>query len=398
MNIRSTYFILICIFAGLLFIITNEYLRGYMRSPENLAKEVKSPVDSIYVYKIASQAPFKYRLLFPAVMKNTYEAAYDSPSPSGFYHIYRFWSWFFYIASAAAMFYLLNRVGFPLKYCLAGTFTFLLLPAMLFAFSLPVHTREDTLAYTLLFLGLAFLIDERRVAFLCISLLGVLTRETLLLLPLLYFFFSNDQNWIRRFVFAGHPGILWLSVRLWMGQEKYDFWEGLRWNLENPEQVVGFVFLTFNLCWIPFLLHLIFYRRSQKEKTPQLRFFYRTSLFTLAIILITTFVGGIYNEIRLLYLFSPWIIVIFVDFIWKNMDAIRTAMEARFYWLYALIASGFCAAVLYVISKYSERIIVPGKYNVPYDQWIVITVVYFFLLLLFLPLCIKVLTLKKITK
>ena len=398
MNTRSTYLILICVFAGVLFFITNEYLRGYMRTPENLVREVKSPVDSIYVYKITSEAPFKYRLLFPAVIKASYDVAFEHPSPSGFYQTYRFWSWLFYITSAMAMFYLLDRVGFPLKYSLAGTFTFLLLPAMLLAFTLPVHTREDTLAYTLLFLGLAFLVEERRIAFLGISLLGALTRETLLLLPLLYFFFSNDENWIRRFVIAGLPGIVWLSLRLIIGQEKYDYWEGLRWNLDNPEQVIGFIFVTFNLCWIPFLLHLIFYGKTLKAEPRRLRFFYRTSLFTLAILFITTFVGGIYNEIRLLYLFSPWIIIIFIDFLWKNSDTIKTAMDSKFYWLYALLAAGFCAAVLYVISMYQERIIVPGKYNVPYDQWIVVTVVYFFLVLLFLPFCIKVLTLKKVAK
>jgi len=369
-----------------------------MRSPENLAREVKSPVDSIYVYKIASQAPFKYRLLFPAVVKGTYATIFDTPSPSGFYHVYRSWSWIFYITSAIAMFYMLRRVGFPLAYSLAGTITFLLLPAMLFAFSLPVHTREDTLAYTLLFLGLAFLLDDRKTAFLVVSLLGAITRETLLILPLLYFFFSKDGSWVRRFFIAGLPGILWISLRFIMGQEKYDFWEGLRWNLDNPEQVIGFVFVTFNVCWVPFLLHLIFYKQSLEVEPVNLRFFYRTSLFTLAVILLTTFVGGIYNEIRLLNLFCPWIIVIFVDFLWKNMETIRAGLQVKFYWIYAIIACGFCAAVLYVISKYSERIIIPGKYNVPYDQWIVITVVYAFLLLLFLPLCIKVLTLKKITK
>jgi hypothetical protein len=228
-------------------------------------------------------------------------------------------------------------------------------------------------------------------------MLGALTRETLLLLPLLYFFFAKDESIIRRFIIAGIPGAVWLSIRLFMGHEEYDVWEGLKWNLNNPEQVIGFLFITYNVLWIPFLFHLLFYKKNVFSSSEPIRFFYRTAVFSLVIILLTTFFGGIYNEIRLLYLFSPWMIVIFIDFLRNYSTVIRTTIQSRGYWFFALLSFLFCAALMYLFLLNQEKIIKPGKYNVPYGQWIVFSVGYIFFVMLFLPLSLKVFSLKKST-
>src|SRR5690606_40721261 len=116
--------------------------------------------------------------------------------------------------------------------------------------------------------------------------LGVLCRETLLLLPLLYFFWGKN-TWVNRFIMAGIPGILWLSLRLIMGHDEYDVWLGLKWNLDNPEQVVGFLFITFSVCWLPFLFNVIGFSKGNTVNDVNRRFFFRTAWFSLSVILVT---------------------------------------------------------------------------------------------------------------
>lgn len=398
MDKRWIYGLLICAIAALLFYFSNYQLKGYLRSEVSLAKEVKTPLDSIDQYRIADEAPFKYRLLFPSFVKASYNLLFGPGDVQGFYQVFKFWSLVFYMTSALAMFFLLRSVSFSDNYSLAGALIFLFLPPMLVAFTLPVHTREDTLAYSIFFIGLMLLVQEKRWHFLLVCIPAVLTRETLLLLPLLYFFFSKDDLFIRRFFIAGVPGVLWLSVRLLLGHDEYDMWEGLKWNLANPEQVIGFLFITFNICWIPFLLHLLFFKKSIATASPGIGFFYRSSIFTLAVILITTFIGGIFNEIRLLYLFSPWMIILLLDFVRSNMDIFRAIFMKKTYWLYAAFSLIFCAVMLYFVSLYQDKIIVPGKWAVPYGQWIVLFVCYVFVMLLFMPVSFQVFRLRKSAK
>jgi hypothetical protein len=386
--------------AILVFFTSNHLMEGYLRSEETLAKEVKSRPSAVEEYRIASQAPFKYRLLFPAIIKGTYGIFYGTASGDGkgFYHTYKFWSGVFYVSSVLAFFFLLSTSGFNAPYSFGGTLIFLLLPPMLVAFTLPVHTREDTLAYTVMFLGLIAIIKRNPGWVLIISMVGAITRETLLLLPLLYFFYSEDRLLWRRIVIAGVPGLLWISTRILMGNEQYDVLEGLRWNLANPEQVAGFLFVSFNVCWLSYVLHVVFFRRGVREAEWPRKFFYKSSLFTLSVILITTFAGGIFNEIRLLYLFAPWMIIIFLDFIRENTGSIMLVMSRKGYWWYVLGCLAFCVVLLVVVSFYRERIIVPGKWAVPYEQWIVLSICYFFILLLFLPVTLRVYSIKRSVK
>jgi hypothetical protein len=398
MEKRWFFILIICLVAAIEFFVSNEALKGYLRSEITLAKEVKTPLETIDEYRIAEQAPFKYRLLFPTIIKGSYNLVYNGNDNLGFFYTYRFWSMVFYITSACSMFWLLLNVGFNNQQSLVGTMTFLFLPPMLLAFTLPVHTREDTLAYTLFFAGLALLIKEKRWPFMFIALAGVVARETLLLLPLLYFFFAKDESVIRRFFIAGLPLLLWTAIRIFMGYQDYDVWEGLRWNLNNPEQVIGFLFITFNFLWLPFLLHLVFFKKNIHYTPQDLRFFYRSSVFALVIILLTTFFGGIYNEIRLLYLFAPWMIIIFLDFIRNYNSSLKITLGTRNYWMFCSIAFLVCASVLILALQNREKLIVPGKYAVPYDQWIILSVCYIFILLLFLPHSMKIFSLKKPVK
>lgn len=394
---RRTYLLLLTIilFSSGIFYVNNAFLYGYLRSKQNFANEIRSNVESIEDYTITKVAPFKFRLLFPAFIKSTYHAAFQHPDSQGFFTIYRFWSLIFFVTAACSMFFLLRACAFNDTYSFFGTLVFLLLPAMSLAYTLPVHTREDTLAYTIFFMALIFFLKDQKVLFLLFAVMGALCRETLLLLPLLYFFFSKDNNILRRLFISGLPCAVWLSVRLLMSQQEYDVWEGLKWNLQNPAQVVTFLFMTFAFCWLALFIKTLSYKRSIAHATEPVKFFLRSSWFTLIIILLTTIVGGIFNEIRLLYLFSPWMIVLTMDFIRDNRESMKAVLARKDYWLYSALCTMACAAVLYFALKYQDQLLPPGKHGVPYHLWIIVAMSTVLTFMLFLPLSITNLSLKK---
>jgi hypothetical protein len=398
MKTRSIFPLLIILIAAAEFFISNETLKGYLRSEIFLAREIKTPPQSLHEYRIAEEPPFKYRLIFPALVRGTHDVFFDDGDNSGFFQIYRFWSLFFFVTSCCAFYWLMLKAGFNEVLSLAGTLIYLIMPPMIMAYTLPVHTREDALGYTLFFLGLGFLIGQRRWEFLIVSVLGVVTRETLLLLPLLYLIYGKDESISRKVLITLMPILLWLAIRFAGGPAEYDVWLGLRWNLDNPEQVIGFTFITFNFLWASFFLHYLIYKRNLHYITGDMRFFYRSSLLVLIVLLTTTFLGGIFNEIRLLNLFAPWMIIFFLDCFRNYQKEIRNTLGTKNYKLFALGSLLVCAIMLYFALLYREDLIAPGKYAVPYDQWIIFTVCYTFILLLIVPHLLRIFLLKNPSK
>ncbi len=389
---------LVVLIATVEFFASNELLRGYLREPEYLAKELKSAPDALYEYRLSEEAPFKYRLLFPTLIQKTQQILFDPSDNEGFYLSYKYWSLIFYAGSALAFFYLMLTCGFSPARSFLGTSVYLIMPAMTMAYTLPIHTREDTLGYTIFFVGLAFIIQKKRWPLLIVAVLGALTRETLLLLPLLYLLFGSDDSLGKKLLIFTVPVMIWLLVRFLSDQQPYDIWLGLKWNLDNPAQVVGFTFIAFNFLWLFFLLHYLIYKRNLHYITMDLRFFYRSSITVLLIILGTTFIGGIFNEIRLLQLFAPWMVIFFLDILRGNRVQFRNVAGTKNYLAYGVACGALCAALLWLALHNRESLITPGKYAVPYDQWIVFSVFYVFILLLFIPPLVKIFFSKDVTR
>lgn len=396
MNKERIFLLLLVIVAVLTFYVSNDVLSGYLRREISARDFANGDINALDYYEITTRPPFKYRILFSSIVKASFYATKEADDVEGYYVTYKAWSLVFFVTSVLAAFFLLRKLDFSAVYSFAGSLIFLLMPPMLLAYTTPVHTREDTLAYTILFTGLIFLVREHRVAFFVTAILGALTRETLLLLPLLYLFYGKDDNILRRLLISGAPVILWVSVRFIIGVEKYDMWEGLKWNVRNPEQVIAFLILTFNFAWLPFLLHLFNYRRGLENSagTPK-QFFYRSSVFSLFVILFTTFIGGIYNEIRLLFLFAPWILVILIDFIQSNKAELKILVAKPGYWIYATAVIVGGAGFIYLFLQNWTQFIQPGKYKISYELWLVTMVAYMALALLFFPGVLRIWKLEK---
>lgn len=395
MERRRNLLILLVLLASAQFFISNFCFRGYLRSPHTLGRELKTPVDALEDYRLVQEPPFKYRLVFPALVKYSHQLLYERGDSDGFYMVYFFWSLAFFLSAAIAFFWLLTVSGFSETLSFLGSLIFLLLPPMLFAYTLPVHTREDTLAYTVFFVALGLLLQKRWFFFFSLSLAAVLVRETLMLLPVLYLFYSGDKSIIRRFIVAGSPAALWLLVRFSAGNEPYDHWLGLRWNLANPEQVIGFSFVTFNVLWLTFFLERSRFRTPSIMLREGIRVFYHSSWLVLVLLAVTTFIGGIFNEIRLLNLYAPWMIIPFLVCIERFGNKLKLLAGTKNYRWYAVTTSVVCGVLLYYVLVNREKFIPPGKYAVPYDQWVIVSVCYIFVTLLFIPHLVTMIALKK---
>src|SRR5690606_37978935 len=130
-------------------------------------------------------------------------------------------------------FYLMLTVNFSPKVSFWGTVIFLLSPAIIFAYTLPVHTKEDFLGYAILCLGLIGIIKRNTPLIILCTVLGVTCRETLMLIPFTYLFFSNDTIY-KRLSVAALGFITLITVRVLLGLEKYGaLAQGFYYNVDN---------------------------------------------------------------------------------------------------------------------------------------------------------------------
>lgn len=372
------------------FMISGFLFKSALNDPTALSKEILSPAESLYEYGITNREPFKYRVLFSSLVDLTYSFFSEPQNNQKFYWIYVFWSGFFYVSTVLSFYFLLSFLGFNNHYSILGTALFLLSPAIIFAFSLPVHTREDMMAYTILNIGLICLIRNKNIGVLACSILGVLCRETLLILPLIYLLYGNKNiafRWGTFFISL----LAFLSIRVVQGSEGYDvIGMGLKYNLDNIEGSIGFFFLVFSFMWPAFFFD-IYYTNTKAEKNlvnSPINLLRKSSLLIFVLVFISTIIAGRVNEIRLLFIIFPWVIPTFLFYLKYRLNAHIKVIMTKEYKLYAALTGGACL-LLYVIVYYNIDLIEGGVHDVPYVQWATITCIYLYVFFLSIPLYIS---------
>lgn len=286
--------------------------RGFLTSDSLLAFELAAPEQAAYEWPIRQDAPFKYRLLFPTVVEGTWQLLRSGPTDNAtFLLVYRAWSIVFYCAAVLSLYALLRVTGFGRDAAGAGGILMLLLPAMALAFTYPVHTHEDTLAYALLNLGLIAMIRERYLLFCCTVLVGVTCRETLLVLPAV-FLLDHRASWVRRLLPAALGGALFLAIRWSLGTESYNVLRNGLWdNLGRAANSAAFLFLSFGCFWL--LAIAAWWRGASLPQNPGRALMFRGAPLAALLIVGTTVLVGRIEEIRLLHLLAPWVIVLSLD-------------------------------------------------------------------------------------
>ncbi len=380
---KTTIVIVIAI-AMLFFGVSAFVLKGSLNDKAALALEINAPAEALYDYNISRKIPFKHRILFPAIVKSSYNALSDSENSQLFYNVYVFWSCFFYVGAAFSFFILLKVLAFNTLYCWLGLFLFLISPAMLAAYVYPVHTREDMLAYLLVNLCLICILKNQFRGFFLFSILGVLCRETLLLFPLLYFLCVDFRKGI--YVLLSCL-VVFLILRFGMGEIKYKMLElGLIYNLRGIGQAIGFLFLVFSFMWIPFLFDIYkTYKSGSRLPAEPTTFLRKSSLLAFLLVFVSTFIGGRFNEIRLMFILFPWIISIFLYYVMIHENQLLKAMKRRVFILYAIAGSLFFVVMGMVLENNLHLFFDDPNFKFPHSQWLVLSCIYFYMCFLCIP-------------
>ncbi len=372
--------IVLLLISGITFCISNFVLDGTLNKTTNLSGELKSPPDSLYQWKIADEPPFKYRVLHKLIVSGTYHLVSGLQDNNvAFFIIYKIETFLLHFLAILAFYYFLTQINLS-EYALVGAILFAILPPLFLAYNVPVHTREDTLAYCILILGLLSIIKNNVFLILLFAVLGVLCRETLMLLPFVNLFFNRNQNIYARLLISACSFGVFFIIRWYYGMEKYNYWEGLHWNISNLEQVIGFGYITFSFLWIPFFFSLI----RKKIHAQRQELIYKSSLAVLLLIIITTFIGGIFNEIRILYLLAPWVIPIGLSHYKEHRAEIISELISKKFQLYACVILLFMIAstsyVLSIVQNYLN-----SQHDIPYTTWIITAAFQLYLGFLCLP-------------
>ncbi len=346
MSKPSASIITLVIVGTLVFLFNFKFTDSYMDTPEHLATELRSQADSAYTWQISRDVPFKYRLLFPKIVQATWAIVrHDANDNVSFVAVYRIWSYILFITAILTFYALLKTIGFSPQQILLGCLIFIVLPPMSFAFSVPVHTREDMLCYTILNLGLIAFLRGQTILMLAFAVTAVFCRETLLILPMVYFFYGKDKL-VTRLLVSAIPGITWVAMRFVVGYEKYNaVGDGLGDNIENLFLTCAFLLMTFNVLWLPFFITLF---GPRKETNPEFKLLIRTAPLAAGMILGTTLILGRVMEIRLLYLMAPWVIPIALHGFEQYRSEIRAYLRSlRFILLtvgcFVMLALGYWA-------------------------------------------------------
>jgi hypothetical protein len=341
-------------------------LNGSLKDEKRLGIELKSHPDSLYTWKISQEPPFKYRVLHKVVVKNIYQIAKGEQDDNKlFFRIYQITAFALQSLAIILFYFFLTQINLKENAWL-GTLLFALLPPLLFAYNLPVHTREDTLAYILLILGLLSIVKNNPLFILLLAIVGVLCRETLLLLPFVNLFFNKNQNIYLRLSISAIAFGTFLLIRLYFGLEVYNYWEGLTWNKNNMPQVIGFGYITFGFLWIPF-----FYFFIKRANNTYNRLIYDSAPSVFVLVVVTTFIGGIFNEIRILYLLFPWVITSGLSFYAQHKLELIEFVKSRKFKLFA----GVLAVIQIAITSYAVKVVnqsFTSQYDIPYLTWLVV--------------------------
>lgn len=371
LNLMIRKRLIIVVSACLVFAVNNTLLDGYMTSYQSLGSEIAAPADALYEWHLNEKAPFEYRMLFPTIVLSAWKVA--GGGNTAFFWCYLTVSLLCLIASSLAFFQLLVELNFSRSLSLLGVIIFLLLPPLLLAYTLPVHTREDTLAYFLLCLGLIFLFRKQYFWFFFTCLISVFCRETLLILPFTFLFFSRDFSFLKRVIGASFPVIIWLALRIMLETNKsaYDPLEGFKWNLANPEQVLVFTFIAFGPFWILWLRgrNLILNKKACDYDNEGIKMLAKSAPWALALILITTFLGGIYNEIRLLYLGFPWVLGLSLIYIKTYQNKLRSAIYLKSYVTSVTVLVMITGVGGYFIVLKQDTYLAMTQHNIPGLIW-----------------------------
>ncbi|NMM47242.1 hypothetical protein [Marinigracilibium pacificum] len=366
--------LILVLLAMLVFLINNLWLGGYLYSIDTLAVELMTTPESLTEFRITNEEPFKFRIVFQGLVKET--SSFINPdSAEVFYYTYLYYSLAFFVISILSFFYLFKLVSKNQNLAFIFTFLILISPAYVMAYSIPVHTREDTLAYALICLGLIALLKNQYIALIICIIIATATRETTMILPLSILFYPGWSK-LKRFLPLIIALVVFVSIRVALGGKTdldHQLSLGLRYNLNHKLSSLSFPIITLHIFWVYYLIFI-------KVKLPPYKtipeWFSSTSVIVLIPIFLSTIVFGRLNEIRLLTLATPWVMAVIL----LNRDKWWVLPSPKMIIFVSSISMAIGVIVISIL-KGQEIFTQFKQYYIPYSEWTGIFCAYGILLL-----------------
>lgn len=282
--------------------------RGVLADAEVLSAELHATAET--PWGLGRLEPYCYRPLFRALVLGAWGAL--GGVPETFYGVFVTLSALSLLGAAWAFDALLRALGFAPRDATAGVALFLLGFPVLFAYDVPIHTREDLLGYALIAVTLLFVARDRPVEVALLGALGATVRETCLL-GVLPFALVSRRPWRERLAVYAPGGLVWLVVRLVQappGGADYDYVAvSTRPLLERPGEAALYLFATFGALWVAAGLRLCCDPRPPRH--PLLG--RRVCLVALAAVAATGWTMGMIREARITYVLFPFVVAPALD-------------------------------------------------------------------------------------
>lgn len=289
--------------------------------------------------------PFRYRILFHGIVDGLAAAlTLALPRDLATYWLALVASLIASVAFAGvALDALLERLNVPAPGRLLLLAAWLAMPPVHNAVVLPVQTKEDFLAYGIFFLGLRAALDDDVRAVAVWSVLGALTRETLLLLPGAFVLLASGHRGRRYAPLALAVGVH-AALRLALGAEGYRIVQ--EENFGSGALVAVSLFLVLGYGWVALALwtpwqHVAAGVTSGLRRAVAARVttapgpadVARLLPFIALPLLVAHFAMGRIVEIRISLLIAPWALVA----TWQGLGRAGAAARAWQSYLGALL-------------------------------------------------------------
>lgn len=275
--------------------------------------------------------PFKYRLVFRGLVDSVANFGLALGAERD---LYTYWMAYLTISTAVHTFALyacylfLQTLGLKLQWRLAGVVAWALLPPILFPYSYPVQTKEDFIAYGLIFLALRAMLTGRWWQVVLICFAGAFVRETLLMIAGLFLLGSEAPRRLKIAALA-LPIMVHVLLRTAMDINGYEVFRST--NLNTPLlPVVALVFI-FGYAWVPLAVYMTQTRlleplkrdfapsllqrsnRSGSVLDDRLTALRHAFPYALIVLLAAHFLMGRVQEIRITCLLSPFVLLALFD-------------------------------------------------------------------------------------
>ncbi len=300
-----------------------------LSSPSSLASLLASPAEQPYLWQSHTWASMKYRVLFHFIVETTSSLIMPRDTWT-FYWSFVGWSFVFTCGTLFALWKWLDILAFSPWQRFLGCLLFLSSFPVVFAYDYPIFTREDPLAYLLIVLSLIALLQSHTASFILFSTLGVMTRETNLVVPLCHLLVGFGT--LRRRMTLAFPSfIVFLMLRVFLGYQSYDFFAGGRTNLTRPLEAGIFLFLTFGVIW---LLAGLRWADSWKVRNllpiSKRALYFHTPVAVSSILVANGFMGA-FRENRISFLLFPFIIPWAIDWVSSHSRELRAVLRQQWF-------------------------------------------------------------------